>query len=124
MQSDPIKRLLTLSVMGKPLSFPLSSSSFKLTWTYVGWREDIPELIKEYWDDIIITYITNVISAKDRFIQLKFLHRAYYILQKLANIYPTLSRMCTRWNFQLVCSYIWCGHVLLSVCSGIRWLTL
>lgn len=32
-----------------------------------------------------------MIAAKDRFIQLKFLHRAYYTPQRMASIYPQLD---------------------------------
>lgn len=35
-----------------------------------------------------------MISAKDRFIQVKFLHRVYYMPQRLSVIYPTLDALC------------------------------
>lgn len=37
-----------------------------------------------------------MISAGDRFIQLKFLHRAYFSPQRLAKIYPTSNSVCTK----------------------------
>lgn len=41
-------------------------------------------------------YIPTVISARDGFIQLKFIHRAYYTPQRLAWIYPAHSEMCPK----------------------------
>lgn len=40
-----------------------------------------------------------MIAAKGRFIQLKFLHRAFYTPQRLASIY--LSLLCTRCALEL-----------------------
>lgn len=42
------------------------------------------------------TFIPSMIAAKDRFIQLKFLHRAYYTPQRLARILPHRDPMCPR----------------------------
>lgn len=35
-------------------------------------------------------------AAKDRFIQLKFLHRTYYTSHRMASIYPQLDLFCLR----------------------------
>lgn len=52
------------------------------------WKVDIPTLDDEEWEDSVSTYIPSVIAAKNRFIQVKFFHRAYYTRQRLARIYP------------------------------------
>lgn len=60
--------------------------------------EGVYELSKEELQDCITTYITPMMPAKDRFIKFKFLHKAYNTSWRLANIYPTVSPMCTRCN--------------------------
>lgn len=37
-----------------------------------------------------------MISARDHFIQLKFIHRAYYTPVRLAKMYPGTSPLCNR----------------------------
>lgn len=59
-----------------------------------AWKADIPSLTEEEWDLALQQYIATVVSAKDRFIQLKFIHRAYYTPQRLAKIYSTQSETC------------------------------
>lgn len=58
---------------------------------YAKWKEDLPGLADDDWEEGIQQYISLMVSAKDRYIQLKFLHRAYYTLQRLSRIYPTNS---------------------------------
>lgn len=41
-------------------------------------------------------HVSNMISARDRFIQLKFLHQAYYTPCRLAAIYQERSPSCPR----------------------------
>lgn len=41
-------------------------------------------------------FVALMISTKDRFIQLKFIHRAYYMPQRLSVIYPTANAICLR----------------------------
>lgn len=95
--SDRIERFLTSRVRGKPLSYlylclslaydTRSTHIFQHLW----W--DVPELTEESWEDCVSTYVT---SAKDRFIQLTFLHRVHYTPQRLASIYPQSDRNCAR----------------------------
>lgn len=42
-----------------------------------------------------------MIAAKDRFIQLKFIHRAYYTPHSMANINPNLDPTCPRCNTEV-----------------------
>lgn len=100
LESDLDECLLTLSVMGKSLSslYPRLSAVYnvKLTRTYEHWRGDMPDLSEDNWEECVSSYVTSMISARERFIQLRFLHRVYYTPQCLANIYPNLSSLCTR----------------------------
>lgn len=68
----------------------------KPTRTFDKWREDIPALGEEEWEECVSTYIPAVIAAKDRFIQLKFLHRAYFTPHRMAKIYPHIDALCPR----------------------------
>lgn len=60
------------------------------------WRVDIPAIDDEGRKDCVSTYIPSMIAAKDRFIQLKFLHRAYYTPQRLGRIYHQRDPLCPR----------------------------
>lgn len=66
-----------------------------------SWKEVIPTLTAEDWEERIQQYIPLMISAKDRYIQLKFLPRLYYTPQKLSRIYPTKSDRCPKCANQL-----------------------
>lgn len=68
---------------------------------YIKWRGDIPDLAEDDWEEGIQQYIPLMISARDRYIQLKFLPRAYYTPQKLSNIYPTQSDRCPKCKTEL-----------------------
>lgn len=88
LESDSVERLLTSGVIGKPLSslylYMTVAYDSKLTRTLDKWRSDIPTLGDEEWEECVSIFITSMIAAKDRFIQLKFLNRAYYTLHRLA----------------------------------------
>lgn len=101
LESDPVERLLSSKVLIGPLSalyFRLSASSLaKLTKAFTKWKQDIPSLKEETWEDCVVSsYVSNLISAGDRFVQLKFLHMAYYTTRRLAAIYPDRSPSCSR----------------------------
>lgn len=85
---DPVERLLFTKVLIDPLSalyFHLSASlPTKLTKTFTKWKQDFPSLTGEDWETCVFSYVSNMISARDRFIQLKFLHQAYYTPCRLA----------------------------------------
>lgn len=63
---------------------------------YDKWRGDVPDLAPDDWEEGIQQYIPLMISARDRFIQLKFIHRVYYTPQRLARIYPTQTDRCPK----------------------------
>lgn len=55
-----------------------------LTKTFNKWKEDIPDLTDEDWEDCLGSYDTsNIISASNRLVQFKFL----YAPQRLGAIY-------------------------------------
>lgn len=58
----------------------------------------MPSLTDDDWEEGIQQYIPLMISARDRYIQLKFLHRAYYTPQRLARFYPTQSDKFSKCN--------------------------
>lgn len=60
------------------------------------WRDDIPSLDRESWDDSLEGGPKPVISFRDKLILVKFLHRVYYTSQLLATIYPSASSACSR----------------------------
>lgn len=60
------------------------------------WQHDIPDLTEDDWEEGVQQYLTLTISSKDRFSQLKFLHRAYYSPSRLAKIYTDRTATCPR----------------------------
>lgn len=60
------------------------------------WQLDILALTEEDWSEGLQQCIPFMISARDRFVQLKFLHRVYYTPQKLSRIYPGLDDGCPK----------------------------
>lgn len=67
-----------------------------LTPLFTKWQLDIPELTEEDWSEGLQQCIPLMISARDRFIQMKFLHRVYYTPHRLANIYPGVEDVCPK----------------------------
>lgn len=68
---------------------------------YDKWKADLPALAADDWEEGIQQYIPLMVSARDRYIQLKFLHRAYYTPQRLSRIYPTQSDRCPKCKGEL-----------------------
>lgn len=67
------------------------------TQLFQSWQGDIPTLDSDDWDEGVQQYISLMISAgTDTYIQLTFLHKAYYTPQRLARIYPTQSNRCPK----------------------------
>lgn len=99
LELDSIERL-TSSVIGRPVStlylYLTVEYDTKLTKSWEKWRADIPSLDEEEWEECLTSYIPSMIAAKDRFIQFKFLHRAYFTPQRLARIYPQRDPNCQR----------------------------
>lgn len=68
---DAVKTLSTLYNILAALDTSGVSRLFDL------WQSDILELTSDDWEEGIQQYLPLLVSAKDRFIQLKFIHRAY-----------------------------------------------
>lgn len=64
------------------------------------WQKDIPELADNDWEEGIQQYLPLLIFARDRFIQLKFLHRAYYSPACLARKYPDRTANCPKCSLE------------------------
>ena len=104
LQSDSIERLLTSRTMGRPLStlylYLTVAHDSGSTRSFEKWKADIPDLDEEKWEECVSTFIPSLIAARDRFIQIKFLHQAYYTPQRLARIYPQRDPLCPRCGVQ------------------------
>lgn len=100
LEPDPIERVLISGMLDKPLSTLYMhltvAHDVKTNRLMAKWQADIPSLGEEESEECLTTFIPSMIAARDRFVQLKFLHRAYYTPQRLANIYPGLSPSCNR----------------------------
>lgn len=105
LEPDSIERLLISGMLEKPLSslylYLTVAHDVKTDRTRVKWQTNIPSLGEEEWEECLTTFIPSMIAAKDRFIQLKFIHRAYYTPQRLAKIYPEKSSTCTRCELEV-----------------------
>lgn len=60
------------------------------------WQADIPTLADDDWEEGIQQYLSLVISTRDRFTQIKFLHGAYFSPKCQARIYPDRSSICLK----------------------------
>lgn len=62
-----------------------------------------------------------MISVRDRFTQLKFIHRAYYSLERLARMYPARSSFCPKCTSEMgsFIHVIWSCQQLQIFCEGV-----
>lgn len=65
------------------------------------WQSDLPSLDREDWDDCLEQGPRLVISSRDKLIQVKFLHRVYYMPQKLHCIFPDQDPICPKCRTQV-----------------------
>lgn len=63
-----------------------------------AWQSDIPALADDDWEDGIQQYISLMISSREKFTQVTFLHRVYYSPERLSRIYPNRRPACHRCN--------------------------
>lgn len=98
--SDPLEAMLSCTNLPKPLSELYSQLSLltipKMTDLYHKWQADIPTLMEDDWEDCVLQFLKTMISSRDQFFLLKFLHRDYYTPQHLSIIYPGTSDTCFR----------------------------
>lgn len=92
------------SVESLLIDHPLSSIYLRLTCKAAGsttrlfeaWQRDIPALTEEDWTEGLQQCIPLMISARDRFVQLKFIHRVYYTPARLSRIYSEVTDTCPK----------------------------
>lgn len=98
LKADTIEELLVQKSLSKPLSTLylalLKVDSPKMEALWEKWRVDIPSLDRETWEDCLENRSKLVISSRDKLIQTEFLHRIYYMPQRLHKIYPQCSQNC------------------------------
>lgn len=96
--------LLENILLEEDLVKPLSSvykSLFKktplgITKCRERWEREIADIQGEDWDDMWDHPFKYLVSARDRLIHFKFLHRVYLTPARLSRIYPTVSSQCWR----------------------------
>lgn len=85
--------------LAKPLSALyldlISVDSPKMEHLWAQWRADLPDLDIEDWKGCLEDSVKLLISTRDKLIQIHFLHRVYYMPQRLHRIYPQRSPDCT-----------------------------
>lgn len=80
-----VESLLTARNMDRTLSSIYLRLTCKATsQNFQAWQCDIPTLTEEDWNEGLQHYIQLMISARDRFAQLKFLHGVCYTPQRLS----------------------------------------
>lgn len=98
MAMDPIEEHLAQGSLPKPLSSLylalLSLDTSKMDSSWEAWKEDIPSLDRENWEDCFESSSKLVISSRDKLIQTKFLHRVYYNPQRLQRFYSQRYPVC------------------------------
>lgn len=63
------------------------------------WEGEVPDIQGEDWDDLWDHPFKHLVSARDRLIHLKFLHRIYFTPARLSVIYPSVMADCWRCSF-------------------------
>lgn len=100
LEETPIEKVLKNQEGGRTLSVVynllVTQDTSKVSQLCERWRVDVPELSDGDWEEGIQQYLPLTISARDRFMQLKFIHRAYYSPIRLARIYPDRIARCPR----------------------------
>lgn len=120
LEANGLEQMLTLEEDLKPLSalyaelIGLDTSA--VSRLFSRWQTDIPTLADDDWEEGIKQYLPLMISARDRFTKLRFLHRVYYSPERLAKIYPDRSVICPKCNSETGSFFhvIWsCQHLQL-----------
>lgn len=99
-EASGVESMLSLAVDLKPL-LALYAKLNGLDTSVVSrlfskWQADMPAITDDDWEEGVQQYLPLVISARDRFTQLRLLHWAYYSPERLAKIYPNRSPLCTK----------------------------
>ena len=99
-KASALETAIQAADMRKPLS-ELYRELFAITPPAVRrcrgrWVEEVPDLDGDDWDDMWSSPFAYLVSARDRLIHFKFLHRIYYTPARLARIYRAASAECWR----------------------------
>lgn len=60
------------------------------------WEVDFPALDTEDWEEMWEYPFSQLVSARDRLVQFKIIHKVYYTPERLHRIYPSISASCWR----------------------------
>lgn len=95
-----LESLLVDGDLVKPLSVAykefFKSTPPAITKCREKWEMEVPEIQGEDWDELWMQPFRHLVSARDRLIQFKFLHRSYLTPARLHKIFPTVSAECWR----------------------------
>ncbi|OCT65609.1 hypothetical protein XELAEV_18041847mg [Xenopus laevis] len=96
----PLEKLLRKEKLTKPLSAIYhqigSCTQIPIGDLYNKWITNIPDLTTNQWETILAESIQPLIRSRDRLIQFKYLHRAYYTPHILHRINPTFPDVCNK----------------------------
>lgn len=85
------------------------------------WQMDVPGLDTKEWEDMWDYSLLQLVSARDRLIEFKILHRMYSIKQRLHKIYLSNSpHVVGDVSMTLQAIFIRSGSILLFNPSGLR----
>lgn len=106
-----VERLLIFRIIDRTLSSIYSRLVCTLgsgaKRAFSAWQRDLPALTEEDWSEGLQQFIPLMILARERFIQLKFLHRVYYTPQILAIMYHTSEDRCPKCNREVGNHMVW-----------------
>lgn len=95
-----LETLLTVEDLTKTLSVTykefFKKTSQALSRCRERWALEVPGIQGEDWYDLWMQPFKHLVSARDRLVQFKFLHRSYYSLARIAKIFHTAS--AERWR--------------------------
>lgn len=105
LQLDSVEMVLSQEGLRKLLSALygtlLRTDSLKIEKLWSLWKEDVPSLDREDWEDSLERSPKLVISSRDNLIQTKLLHRVYYRPVRLHKMYLDRDSFCSRCRTQL-----------------------
>lgn len=100
LQSSPLEQLLCNESMQKTLSKVYKDLFVErpkeLRKCRDKWSSLVPNFQRDDWDDMRDHPFGALVSAHDRYIQFKILHRVYYTPARIASIYGSGDAACWR----------------------------
>lgn len=104
-----LETLLSVEELAKPLSVTYKEF-FKKTPQAISrcrerWAVEAPGIQGEDWDDLWTQPFRHLVSARDRLIQFKLLHRSYFTPARLGKIFHTVSAECWRYSLLVLTTF-------------------